>query len=240
MKAFILAAGLGTRLRPLTSDIPKVMVEVGGKKILERTIGQLKSAGVEDLTINTHYFPESLTNYFGNGSKWGVKTQYSFEPEILGTAGGLKKVEDYFKNEKEFLVVYGDNVYDVDFAKIISHPLMPSAAAAIVLFNRKDNPNSGAAGGVVEVSDSGMVKGFYEGQARPEINYVNGGVYKFRPEIFKLIPPESFYDFGKDVFPKMLESRLALQAYIIGPKEALFGIDTLEYLEKANQYFTNK
>src|SRR4051812_35297561 len=122
MKAFILAAGLGTRLRPLTEDRPKVMIEVGGKKILERTFAQLKAAGVVDLVINTHYFSESVTNYFGDGSKWGMKIKYSHEPEILGTAGGLKKVAADFNREKEFLVVYGDNVFDLDFGGMIAAP----------------------------------------------------------------------------------------------------------------------
>ncbi len=237
MKAFILAAGLGTRLRPLTESQPKVMLEVGGKKILERTIGQLKKAGVGDLVINTHYFPEAVPNYFGNGGKWGVEIKYSFEPEILGTAGGLKKVEDEFTDEREFLVVYGDNVFDLDFLGIANQPL--KSACSVLLFDRTVNPNSGAAGGVVEVSD-GLITGFYEGISRPEIPYVNGGVYKCTPEIFKLIPENRFYDFGKEVFPEMLKQQMPLQAYIIDPKEALFGVDTLEYLEKANQYFIGK
>lgn len=238
MKAFILAAGLGTRLMPLTSNQPKVMVEVGGKKILERIIKQLKDAGVDDLVINTHYFPEAVTKYFGDGSKFGVKIEYSFEPEILGTAGGLKKVEDKFVKEKEFLVVYGDNAFGVDFKKIVEAPL--KAGCMVVLFDRNKSPNSGAAGGVVEVGADNLIKEFWEGSEKPEIPYVNGAVYKFTPEIFKLIPANSFYDFGKQVFPEMLSDGLTLQAYIIAEQEAIFGIDTLEYLEKANQYFNNR
>jgi len=144
MKAFILAAGLGIRLGTLTKDHPKVMLEVGGKKILERTIAQLKRAGVGDLVINTHYFPEAIISYFGDGSKWRVKINYSFEQDILGTAGGLKKVEGQFRKEKEFLVVYGDNLYDVDFRKFIDET--SKAKILIMLFNRTKNPNSGAAG----------------------------------------------------------------------------------------------
>lgn len=237
MKAFILAAGLGTRLKPLTDDKPKVMVEIGGEKILERTIKQLKSAGVDSLVINSHYFPEAVTSYFGDGSKWGVKIKYSFEPSILGTAGGLKKVEDEFKNEKEFLVVYGDNVYDVNFTAIIQQPL--TTPCMIVLFDRSKNQNSGAAGGVVEVKDDFIV-GFYEGVNRSDLNLVNGGIYKCTPEIFKYILKNQFYDFGKEVFPQMLQANQKIQSYVITPKEAIFGVDTLEYLEKANQYFLNR
>ncbi len=239
MKAFILAAGLGTRLRPLTENQPKVMVEVGGQKILERTIIQLKNAGVDDLVINTHYFPEVVTNYFGDGSKWGVKIQYSFEPEILGTAGGLKKTEANFKQEKEFLVIYGDNVFDLDFNAFINTKLVNSLCA-VMLFDRTKSPNSGIAGGVVELSKDGLITGFYEGVNRPEIPYVNGGVYKCSPEIFQLIPPSQFYDFAKQVFPEMLNSHLPLQAYVIKDSEALFGVDNMDCLDRANNYFLHK
>ncbi len=238
MKVFILAAGLGTRLRPLTEEKPKVMLEVGGKKILERTIEELHEAGVDDFIINTHYFPKSVADYFGSGKAWGVKIKYSHEPQILGTAGGLKKVENDFINEREFLVIYGDNVYDVDFKKFVGTPL--ESQVLIMLFDRNKNPNSGAAGGVVEVDGNGMIKAFWEGANRPDIPYVNGGVYKCTPEIFKLIPENTFYDFGKQVFPEMLEKNMPLQAYVIDENEALFGVDTLEYLEKANNYFKNK
>lgn len=236
MKAFVLAAGLGTRLRPLTQSQPKVMVEVAGKKILERTIAQLKQAGVSELVINTHYFPQVIPAYFGDGEKCGVKIKYSFEQEILGTAGGLKKAEDQFKSEKEFLVVYGDNVYNIDFTKILNQPM--SSEAMVVLFDRTKSPNSGIAGGVVEVS-GGFISGFYEGVNRPDIPYVNGGVYKCTPSILERIPGNQFYDFGKQVFPEMISQKIPLQAYVLEDKEALFGIDNFETLKRTEQYFKN-
>jgi NDP-sugar pyrophosphorylase family protein len=140
MKAFILAAGLGTRLRPLTEKQPKVMVEVGGQKILERTIDQLRAAGVDEFIINTHYFPEIVPNYFGDGHKWGVKIEYSHERDILGTAGGLKKVEERFRSEKEFLVVYGDNVFDLDFSPFIQKPL--AGSCMLMLYDRSKSTSS--------------------------------------------------------------------------------------------------
>ena len=236
MKAFILAAGLGTRLRPLTDNQPKVMVEVGGKKILERTIEQLKLAGVSDLLINTHYFPEVVKNYFGDGSKWGMKIQYSFEPEILGTAGGLKKCEDYFNNEKEFLVVYGDNVFKLDFGRLISTHQNKDSPALVALFDRTKSPNSGIAGGVVEVQNGRIIK-FWEGANSNDLNLVNAGVYILKPEIFKHIPKNTYYDFGKNVFPKLLDERIPIKAYILESQEAVFGIDTMESLRNTENYF---
>lgn len=238
MKAFILAAGLGTRLRPLTEKQPKVMVEVGGQKILERTIGQLRGAGVDEFVINTHYFPEVVPNYFGDGSKWGVKIEYSNERDILGTAGGLKKVEEKFKSEKEFLVVYGDNVFDLDFSPFIAQPL--KSCCLMMLFDRNKSPNSGIAGGVVETDSKNMVLGFFEGANKPEVSFVNGGVYKCTSKIFDFIPPSQFFDFGRQVFPDMLKQKEPLQAYVIKPNEALFGVDNMECLDKANQYFESR
>lgn len=239
MKAFILAAGLGTRLKPLTENQPKVMVEVGGRKILERTIGQLKKAGVDDLVINTHHFPQVVPNYFGDGGKFGVKIQYSHEPEILGTAGGLKKVEDYFKNEKEFLVVYGDNVFDLDFKEIINQPFNNSSCI-VTLFDRTKNAHSGIAGGVVEVDDNGYVRGFYEGEQHPQINYVNAGVYKCTPAVFSFIPESEFYDFGKHVFPEFLKQGAPLQTFLIHPSHAVFGVDTHDSLHSTHNYLNSK
>lgn len=236
-KAFVLAAGLGTRLRPLTESQPKVMVEVAGKKILERTITQLKNAGVTELVINTHYFPEAVTSYFGDGSDFGVNIEYSHEPEILGTAGGLKKVEHHFKNNEEFLVVYGDNLFDLDFSKFIKQTLGKDEVGSLLLFDRTKSANSGIAGGVVEIDEQNNVVGFYEAQHKPEINYVNGGIYKLTPEVLNYIPAKTFYDFGKHVFPEMLNNLKKLKGYVIEPHEALFGIDNLESLEKANKYF---
>jgi mannose-1-phosphate guanylyltransferase/mannose-1-phosphate guanylyltransferase/phosphomannomutase len=238
MKAFILAAGLGTRLRPLTEKQPKVMVEVGGQKILERTIDQLRAAGVDEFIINTHYFPEIVPNYFGDGHKWGVKIEYSHERDILGTAGGLKKVEERFRSEKEFLVVYGDNVFDLDFSPFIQKPL--AGSCMLMLYDRSKSPNSEAVAGLVELDENGLVKSFYEGVEKTELIYGNGGVYKCSPQIFEFIPPAQFFDFGRQVFPEMLKSDVKIETYIISPNEALFGIDNLDCLEKANQYFNSR
>lgn len=236
MKAFILAAGLGTRLHPLTDNQPKVMVEVLGQKILERTVKLLQSDGVNELVVNTHYFPEVVFNYFGDGAKWGVKITYSHEPIILGTAGGLKKVEQEFANEKEFLVVYGDNVFDLDLKKFVDQPLAEGSKALIMLFDRTKNANSGMAGGVVEINGNNEITGFYEGMNRADLSLVNAGVYKLTPEIFNFIPGGGFADFGKEVFPQMLEQRQKLQSYLIAPTEAVFGVDTKEGLEKTEVY----
>jgi len=111
MKPMLLAAGMGTRLRPLTERLPKCMVPVGGKPILEHNIEWLKKYGFTDVMINLHYLPQVVMGYFGDGSKWGVKIKYSVEKEILGTAGGVKNVAWFFDNEAFVCLVRGQSLH---------------------------------------------------------------------------------------------------------------------------------
>lgn len=240
MIAVIIAGGLSTRLRPLTDNVPKPMLEIAGKNILERTLEQLKKAGVVDIILNTHYLADKISDYFGDGQKFGVKIEYFYEEDLVGIAGAVKKLEEKLK--EPFLVIYGDNVFNLDFGKILSVALDSQSPALVALFDRKINPNSGAAGGVVEINGAGFVKGFWEGGARPaprpDINFVNASIYILKPDIFKYIPAGVFCDFGKHVFPDLLKKGIPIQAYIISPDEAVFGADTLEYLEKTREYFS--
>lgn len=234
MKAFILAAGVGSRLRPLTDSRPKVMLEIAGKKILERTIEQLKKTGIKDFVINVHYLPSVITEFFGNGEKFGVTINYSLEEELLGTAGAVKKVQAQFEKEKEFLLVYGDNIFDVDFEDFVKAPQL--STALIMLFHRHTNPNSKIAGDVVELDETGKVLAFWKGVEKSH-PHVNGGVYKLTPEIFKHIPENTFYDFAREVFPSMLKNNHEIHGFVIHPKHAIFGGDTIESLELTRKYF---
>src|SRR2546428_10357676 len=106
MKAFILSAGLGTRLRALGLHVPKVMVPIGGKPLLEHHVELFREQGITDLIVNLHYLPEMVVKHFGDGSKFGVRMTYSPEPELLGTAGAIKKMEQTLRDET-FIVFYG-------------------------------------------------------------------------------------------------------------------------------------
>ena len=115
-QAVILCAGLGTRLRPLTDNMPKQMIPVGGKPLLEHLLVQLRDQGVQEFFINLHYLPDAIPAYFGNGEKWGVKITYAWEqPNILGTAGGIKTCEPSL--HEEFFVIYCDMWSTIDFRK---------------------------------------------------------------------------------------------------------------------------
>ena len=118
MKAVLLAAGKGERLKPLTENLPKVMISINGKPILEYHIEMLANAGTTDVFINLHHLPEKIMEYFKDGKKWGLKIQYSYEPEILGTAGAVKKLEKELR-PGPFLVIYGDNFLKINYRDFI-------------------------------------------------------------------------------------------------------------------------
>jgi len=118
MKAIILAAGLGTRLYPLTKDRPKAMVEFAGKPLIEHHINWLKANRITEIAINLHHLPDKIKEHLGDGSKFGVNITYSFEDEIMGTAGGVKKLQDFF--DEPFIVFYGDEFTDLDLTEVKS------------------------------------------------------------------------------------------------------------------------
>jgi NDP-sugar pyrophosphorylase family protein len=122
MKAIILAAGKCKRLKGTVDNIPKPMIRIKGEPILEHNVEWLKRFGIKEIYINLHHFPDAIKNYFGDGKKMGVKIRYSYEPKLLGTAGGVRRIIDKYWNSEDtdtFLVIYGDNFLDFNLNKII-------------------------------------------------------------------------------------------------------------------------
>lgn len=203
VKAILLAAGKSTRLRPFTNKKPKVMMEIGGKPILEYNLNVVKKAGIKNIYINLHHAPEVITNYFGNGSKFGLNIIYSKEKNILGTAGAIKKIEKEFK--ETFFVVNGDNFTNCNLKKLLEFHKKNKGIITIAIFDRTKNKNSGIAGGrVVYNKKTFKIKSFREG-GNNKIPFVNAGIYVLESEILKYIPKNKFYDFGKDLFPLLLK-----------------------------------
>ncbi len=205
MKAMILAAGKSTRLRPFTDNKSKIMMEIGGKPILEYNLDIVKKAGIKDIYINLHHAPENITNYFGQGKRFGVNIIYSKEKNILGSAGAIKKIEKEFK--ETFFVVYGDNFTNCNLKKLLEFHKKNKGIITIAIFDRTKNKNSGIAGGrVVYNKKTFKIKSFREG-SNNKILFVNAGIYVLEPEILKYIPKNKFYDFGKDLFPLLLKKK---------------------------------
>lgn len=229
MKAVLLAAGKGTRLRPLTDEMPKVMIPIAGKPILEHHVEHLAGAGIREIFINLHHRPERITSHFGNGQKWGVRIRYSYEPEILGTAGAVKKLEAELRGAP-FLVVYGDNFSEFDFADFISWSVKAGGLGTVAVFEKEDVAGSG----VVDIGSGDRIVRFLEKPAPNEVqsHWVNAGIYRLSDDILDDIP-RGYSDFGHDIFPEAIKRGKKLFAY--RSKEPVWAIDHPELLDELSQ-----
>lgn len=202
MKAMIMAAGVGSRLMPLTIDIPKPMVPMANRPLMENTVALLRENGFKDLIANLHYHSSVISDYFGDGSAYGVHMQYSREEDLMGTAGGVKLCEWFL--DEPFIVVSGDALTDVDLNALMEVHKKNGALATIALKAVDEVENYG----VVVTDDKGRIKRFQEKpRAEDALSHTaNTGIYVFDPEIFKYIPAQQFYDFGKQVFPALVKA----------------------------------
>ncbi len=229
MKAVLLAAGEGTRLGKLIEDAPKVMLPVNGVPVLEHTIRRLEKQGFRDFFINLHHLPDAIREYFADGKRLGVRIAYSYEPEILGTAGAVGKLLPQLGGEP-FLVVYGDNLTDCDFRGLVWFHRERKAAVTIGVHWREDVTSSGV---VVFDEKSGRIEKLVEKPSAKEAkslgHWVSAGVFAVENEIGELIPP-GFSDFGHDIFPALLRRGTPLYAYKV---ENVIWIDTPEAYARA-------
>lgn len=230
-RAMVLAAGQGTRLRPLTERMPKCMVRLGGKPILEYGIRWLRKHGVTNLAINLHHLPETVTEYFGDGQRWGVRITYSFEQDPLGTAGGVKHIASFFQGP--FFVWYGDNLSTCRLDRLWEHHRSRGSAATVALHYREDPTH----GGIVGLDAQDRITRFLEKPAPSEVfsHWVNAGIYVLEPTVLDAIPPGRAVDFGRDVFPAMLAAADALYGYRMSESEQLWWIDRPEDLRRVER-----
>jgi mannose-1-phosphate guanylyltransferase/mannose-1-phosphate guanylyltransferase/phosphomannomutase len=201
MKAMLLAAGLGTRLRPLTYELPKPMVPVLGRPVMEHILRLLAKHGFDDVVANLHYFPDLIRGRFGDGSDYGVRLVYSYEAELLGTAGGVRNVRDHFGDET-FLIISGDALTDIDLGALWAAHKEQGGIATLALKRVEDTSQFG----VVIVGEDDRIQGFQEKPDPAEAlsNLGNCGIYVFEPEIFDYFPDTEFVDWAMDVFPTLL------------------------------------
>jgi NDP-sugar pyrophosphorylase family protein len=206
----VMAAGKGTRLRPITELLPKPMAPVANRPVLHHILRLLERHGFREVVINLHHMPEAITGYFGDGSSVGLEIRYSFEPELLGTAGGVKNNEDFLGGDT-FLVMSGDALTDIDLTALVDAHHQTGSIATIAVKEVAD-PSSY---GVVVVDEGMRVVAFQEKPRREEALscLCNCGIYVFEPEILSFIPPGRFDDFGTRVFPALLEQDIPFHAY---------------------------
>jgi mannose-1-phosphate guanylyltransferase/phosphomannomutase len=212
IKAMVLAAGAGTRLRPLTYETPKPMVPVVNRPVVHHVLDNLLRHGVKDVMVNLYAHADQVRGYCGDGSRWSLNLSYSHEPKLMGTAGAIKKVAGFFK-DGPFFVMSGDGLSDVDLTGMLEfHRRRGSLATMGVkrIDSRFDY-------GVTLSRPNGRIKGFLEKPSWGDVfsNTVNTGIYLFEPEILKMIPAGRVYDFGHDLWPKLLKARKPIFAYEI-------------------------
>ncbi|MGB7589128.1 MAG: NDP-sugar synthase [Solirubrobacterales bacterium] len=223
MKAMVLAAGLGTRLRPITYGMPKPMVPVVNRPVMEHILRLLRRHGFNQAIANLHWFPEVIEGYFGDGSRLGIDLVYSPEEELLGTAGGVRNAAGFLGDS--FLVVAGDALTDIDFTAMREFHESHDGVATVAAKRVADIDQYG----VVITGEDGRIQGFQEkpdpGEALSDL--ANTCIYMFRSEAFDFFPapgtskaavpddPPAFADWALDVFPVMLENDIPFYVHEI-------------------------
>ena len=219
----ILAAGLGTRLRPITYDIPKPMVSVCNRPVMEHIARHLASHGFTDVIANLHWFPDTIRDHFGDGSAFGLSLSYSPEDQLLGTSGGVRKAADFLGDS--FVVISGDALTDIDLTAMREFHESHDGIATLATRRVEDTSEFGVA-----ITDSeGRIQGFQEKPDPSEAlsDLANCGIYMFRSEIFDHFPapgeskaagsddPEGFADWAMDVFPALLDGDVPFYSHEI-------------------------
>jgi NDP-sugar pyrophosphorylase family protein len=206
------------------------MVPIAGKPLLLHHIEMLRDQGFRDLIINLHHLPEKITSFFGDGRDLDVHITYSLEPELLGTAGAVKRMAGTLA-EGSFLVIYGDNLLKLQLAPLVEFHHRRRAIATVALF---ESPEPWT-GGVVESAEDGRVRRFLEKPARNDIttNLISAGILVLEPSVLESVPEKTFCDFGRDVFPRLVDDGAPF--YAIKPQAYIQDVGTPERLEKARR-----
>jgi mannose-1-phosphate guanylyltransferase len=215
MKAMILAAGKGTRVRPITYTTPKPMIPILQKPVMEFLVELLRQHGFDQIMVNVSHLAEEIENYFRDGQRFGVEIAYSFEGRIvdgqlvgeaLGSAGGMRRIQDFSPFfDDTFVVLCGDALIDLDLTAALKWHREKGSIATIVM-NTVD-PGEVSSYGVVVTDEEGRVKAFQEKPSVEEAlsNNINTGIYIFEPEVLNYIPSGELFDIGGDLFPKLVE-----------------------------------
>ncbi len=227
MKAYLLAAGLGTRLRPITDKIPKCLVPICGRPLLAWWMDLFASCGVTEVLINTHYLPDPVRQFIKeNNSTSSVKLVEVYEEQLKGSAGTIRDNRDFVKGCDDFLIVYADNLTNADLKAMTEFHLSKKAPLTMGLFHTNRPKECGIA--ALDADDH--ITEFVEKPEHPKSDLANAGVYVANAVLFEYIPKEGMCDLGKDVLPKLVGS---MYGYEI--KDYLIDIGTMPNYEKAQE-----
>ena len=234
-QAVMLSAGLGTRLREITKgEIPKVMVPLLGKPLLEWHIEQFKKCGVNEFFINLHYLPEKITEYFGDGSKWGVKITYHFEPEIMGTAGGIKDFEKQLA--ENFFVIYADTFYQIDYHKISDLFFLIENPIGLGTVRVTDHPEDSD---LAIVGEDNEIKEFLikPHKAIPRTDFFGmSAPYIFSKKVLEYIPANQYYEIDHNLVPDLLSQGFKYYVYKLQAGEFRKDVGTVDRYRFVENY----
>lgn len=210
MKAIIMAGGQGSRLRPLTCNIPKPMIPIMEKPVMQYTLELLRDNGITDIGVTLQYLPDEIINYFGDGKEFGVNLQYFIEETPLGTAGSVKNAEAFL--DDTFIVISGDALTDFDLNKAMSFHKTKGSVATLLLKEVQVPLEYG----VVVTDKNGRVTGFLEKPSWSEVfsDKANTGIYVLEPTIFDYYEKNQLIDFSNDLFPILLKNNMPMYGYV--------------------------
>lgn len=199
MRAFLLAAGIGSRLRPITDTTPKCMLPIGGRPLLDIWLDAFAQAGVDEVLVNLHHLPDVVREHLRTRTAQ-PRVLLSYEATLLGSAGTLAANREWARGEDFFLACNADNLTDFDLTSLIKAHREHGSVATLAVFH-SENPS---AGGVVEVDPSGTIVGFAEKPANPVSDLVNAGIYAFAPSVIDEIGGKPPTDIGYDLIPSLV------------------------------------
>lgn len=229
MKAVILAGGLGTRLQPYTTFLPKPMLPLGEKPILEHLIEWNKKNGIKDIVLCVSYLRRTIEDYFEDGKRFGINVEYAISNKPLATAGQLKTAEDFI--DDTFVCMYGDSIYNFSLRKMVKEHVKKKAFITMSLFEYKTNLPYG----VIETTKSGKVTSWNE---KPELKaQINMGCYVMKPDALSYIPKNKPYGMD-DVIKKAMAKRKFVNSFL--SKKGFMDIGNKSSYRKANEEFRQK
>ena len=209
MKVFILAGGLGTRLKPLTDNQPKVMIKVGNKPILEHLVNLCVKHNFSDIIISLHHLPKPVTQYFDNGDKFNARISYSIESKPMGGAGAIKHAQSFLKGDP-FIVLNGDVMTNINLTKMVQFHQQKKGLATF-LVHQTDHPYDSD---LVEFDENHLITKFFRPQKGDKFKPISKtGTHIFEPEVLEIIPKDINYSLEKQLIPDLLKQGKKLYAY---------------------------
>lgn len=225
MKAYLLAAGYGTRLKPITDTIPKCMVPINGKPMLKWWLELFEKNNVTEVLINTHYLFEKVEEYINQYNKLNkIKVTLVYEETLLGSGGTVKAQRDFVKDEENFYICYADMITNIDISKMMNLHKKNNQILTMALF-RTNNPKSC---GIVNIDKNNIITEFVEKPTHPKSNLANAGMYVANKKIFDYFPDKDNFDFGKDILPLLVGKMYGYEM-----NEYVLDVGTIENYNKA-------